>query len=204
MHTPDDPHLSSRTSHGKRAAVRRRVVSLKRRLRESRKRTRVASGVAVLATIAALVLAFQPEPAPQPVSLGSGRAGVFTVSDRGERPDRPTKPDTTRADASTEGGPTEEGAARYSGEEFEGRPTASGEPFAQAALTAAHRTLPIGTRVRVTNVSTQESVVVRVNDRGPFAKRRVIDLSKAAAREIGMLESGTAHVQLELLRGTRV
>ncbi len=157
----------------------------------------------MLATLIALVLAFQPEPAPQPIPLGKGRAGVMAVSDRGTPPasaDRPGAPATREpADVESAG----EGEASYYGDEFEGRPTASGEPFAQAALTAAHRTLPIGTRVRVTNVSSQESVVVRINDRGPFAERRVIDLSKAAAREIGMLEAGTAQVRLELLRGTR-
>jgi rare lipoprotein A len=158
----------------------------------------------VLATLIALVIAFQPEPAPQPIPLGKGRAGVMAVSDRGTPPtsaDRPEAPAAQEPAEQTE--PGGEGEASYYGDEFEGRPTASGEPFAQAALTAAHRTLPIGTRVRVTNVSSQESVVVRINDRGPFAERRVIDLSKAAAREIGMLEAGTARVRLELLRGTR-
>lgn len=201
MHTLDDASPSPHAPSGKRAALRRRVGSLSRRLRASRKRTQVATGSAVLATIAALVLAFQPEPAPGPVPLGKGRAGVATVSDRDTT--RRSESDRARRSTSPAVAPAGEGEASYYGDEFEGRPTASGEPFAQTGLTAAHRTLPIGSRVRVTNVSTQESVVVRVNDRGPFAERRVIDLSKAAAREIGMLQDGVARVRLELLRGTR-
>jgi len=66
-------------------------------------------------------------------------------------------------------------------------------------LTAAHRTLPLGTRLRVTNLSNGRAVTVTITDRGPFVKRRVIDLSYAAAREIGMIDPGTAPVQLEIL-----
>ena len=67
-------------------------------------------------------------------------------------------------------------------------------------MTAAHRTLPFGSHVRVTNTRNGRSVVVRINDRGPFSPRRIIDLSKAAAREIGMVRAGTAHVRIELLQ----
>lgn len=208
MPTAPSTSLPSHRRRGKRAALRRRASSLKHRLRESRKRTRAATGAAVLATIAALFFAFQPEPAPGPVPLGQGRAGVFTVADRGDAPARPASEapaaeadDAPEAPADAE--PAGEGEASYYGDEFEGRPTASGEPYAGTRLTAAHRTLPLGSRVRVTNLSTGEDVVVRVNDRGPFAGNRVIDLSKAAAREVGMLAAGTAPVRLELLRGAR-
>ncbi len=91
------------------------------------------------------------------------------------------------------------GRASYYGERFRGRRTASGERFDPDGLTAAHRTLPFGTRLRVTNERTGQSVVVRVNDRGPFHGSRVIDLSKAAARRIGMIRSGTARVRIERL-----
>ncbi|HET6566745.1 MAG TPA: septal ring lytic transglycosylase RlpA family protein [Rhodothermales bacterium] len=91
------------------------------------------------------------------------------------------------------------GQASYYGSELAGRRTASGERFDPSRLTAAHRTLPFGTLVRVTNLHNGESVVVRINDRGPFAARRVIDLSRAAARKIGMLARGTAKVRLELV-----
>lgn len=89
--------------------------------------------------------------------------------------------------------------ASYYGDRFAGRPTASGERFNPEDLTAAHRTLPFGSLVEVTNVATGKSVVVKINDRGPFHGNRDIDLSKAAAREIGMLPAGTAKVQLEVL-----
>lgn len=91
------------------------------------------------------------------------------------------------------------GAASYYGNELAGNPTASGENFDPNKLTAAHRTLPLGSRVRVTNPDNGESVVVRINDRGPFHGNRVIDLSLAAAREIGLLRSGVGQVRMALL-----
>ncbi len=77
--------------------------------------------------------------------------------------------------------------------------TASGERFDKRALTAAHRTLPFGTRVRVTHVASGRSVVVRINDRGPFTRGRVIDLSEAAARTLGMTGKGLAHVRIDVV-----
>jgi len=91
------------------------------------------------------------------------------------------------------------GMASYYGNELAGNRTASGERFDPAQLTAAHRSLPFGSLVRVTNTSNGDSVVVRINDRGPFTHGRVIDVSTAAAREIGMHRSGTARVKLALL-----
>lgn len=91
------------------------------------------------------------------------------------------------------------GVASWYGPGFHGRRSASGEVFNQNALTAAHRTLPFGTQVRVTNLSTGRSVVVRINDRGPFGHGRVIDLSAAAAAQIGLQASGVGRVQLEVL-----
>lgn len=81
-----------------------------------------------------------------------------------------------------------------------GKRTASGEPFNPAAFTAAHRHLPFGTRVRVTDVKSGRSVVVRINDRGPFHRARIIDLSLGAARAIGLHRSGVAKVRIEILR----
>ena len=78
--------------------------------------------------------------------------------------------------------------------------TASGEKFNPRELTAAHRTLPFGTRVRVTNVATGQSVTVRVNDRGPFINGRVIDVSHSAAESLGMVEQGVAKVKLDIIR----
>jgi rare lipoprotein A len=92
------------------------------------------------------------------------------------------------------------GEASYYGKELAGERTASGERFDPSGLTAAHPTLPMGSRVRVTNTHNGRSVVVRINDRGPFSRRRIIDLSYAAAKRLGMIASGIAHVRLELLR----
>ncbi len=91
------------------------------------------------------------------------------------------------------------GEASYYARGFEGRPTASGEPYRAAKLTAAHRTLPFGTLLRVTNERNGRSVVVRVNDRGPFHARRVVDLSRAAAAELGLVRRGRGQVRLDVL-----
>ncbi|HEV8309803.1 MAG TPA: septal ring lytic transglycosylase RlpA family protein [Methylomirabilota bacterium] len=93
------------------------------------------------------------------------------------------------------------GLASWYGPQHHGRPTASGESFDMQALTAAHRTLPLGTRLRVTNLENGRMVVVRVTDRGPYAPGRIIDLSLAAARTLGMLERGVARVRLEVMPG---
>ena len=90
----------------------------------------------------------------------------------------------------------DQGLASWYGERFHGKRTASGEPFNMQELTAAHRTLPFGTRVRVRNLDNGREVVVRINDRGPFNGRRVIDLSRAAATALGMVKSGVVKVQV--------
>ncbi|XGV95628.1 MAG: septal ring lytic transglycosylase RlpA family protein [Leptolyngbya sp. BL-A-14] len=91
------------------------------------------------------------------------------------------------------------GMASWYGPGFHGSPSASGEPFNQNAMTAAHRTLPFGTQVLVTNLANGQSVVVRINDRGPYSGDRVIDLSTAAARVLGLIQSGVAPVRLDVL-----
>lgn len=91
------------------------------------------------------------------------------------------------------------GGASYFSDEIAGQRTASGEICDPDTLTAAHRTLAFGSRVRVTNLANHQSVIVRINDRGPFHGGRIIDLSDAAAREIGMRQSGTAQVSLTLI-----
>ncbi|GGC34364.1 RlpA-like lipoprotein [Paraburkholderia caffeinilytica] len=102
----------------------------------------------------------------------------------------------------TDGGPSisdfhQTGRASWYGRGFHGRRTANGERFDMHALTAAHRTLPLGSYVRVTNPATSRSVVVRINDRGPYARGRVIDLSMAAAAALDMRHAGTARVKIE-------
>jgi len=96
---------------------------------------------------------------------------------------------------------SQEGRVSWYGPGFDGRRTASGEVFDTNDLTMAHRQLPFGSRVRVTNLQNGRSVIVRVNDRGPYDPRRIGDLSGAAARKIGMLESGVVPARLVVLDG---
>ena len=96
-----------------------------------------------------------------------------------------------------QGGYNAEGEASYYGAKHQGKRTASGERFDQNQLTAAHRTLPFGTQVRVTNLNNDKSVLVRINDRGPYARRRIIDLSRKAAQQLDMLRAGVAPVRVE-------
>ncbi len=103
-----------------------------------------------------------------------------------------------RANAPALNRPLERGIASWYGKQFHGRQTANGERYDMHDLTAAHPTLPFGTRLEVRNVQNGRSVVVRINDRGPFAKRRVIDLSYAAASAIGAVRAGTASVEIYL------
>ncbi|WP_124349520.1 septal ring lytic transglycosylase RlpA family protein [Pseudomonas chlororaphis] len=91
------------------------------------------------------------------------------------------------------------GVASYYGAKHHGKRTASGEPFNQHGMTAAHRELPFGTRVKVTNLNNDKSVVVRINDRGPHTRGRLIDLSRAAAQQLGMIRSGTAKVRVQAI-----
>jgi len=91
---------------------------------------------------------------------------------------------------------TRKGLASYYADSHEGKTTANGETYRQGKITAAHKTLPFGTKVEVTNLSNNKSVVVRINDRGPFIRGRIIDLTKAAAREIDMVGAGVAKVKI--------
>ncbi|MBD1432797.1 septal ring lytic transglycosylase RlpA family protein [Sphingobacterium sp. DN00404] len=95
----------------------------------------------------------------------------------------------------------ERGNASYYGGKFHGRTTASGERFNQNAMTAAHRTLPFGTKVTVKNLNNGKQVVVRINDRGPSSKSRMIDLSKGAATKIGMIRAGVVPVEIHYHNG---
>ena len=92
----------------------------------------------------------------------------------------------------------EEGDASYYADKLDGNKTASGEPYDKDAFTAAHRTLPFGTKVKVTYLKSGKSVDVVINDRGPHSKNRIIDLSGAAAKEIGIIDAGHGVVSLEV------
>jgi len=104
---------------------------------------------------------------------------------------RPARPELTAR--------IETGMASYYGRKFHGRRTASGERFDMTAMTAAHPSLPFGTRVRVTNLTNGRAVVLRINDRGPFKRGRIIDVSRAAAKELAMIGPGTAKVRVEVV-----
>jgi rare lipoprotein A len=112
-----------------------------------------------------------------------------------------TEPDPPIAEIPEPLQPTmvETGLASWYGRKFHGRRTASGEVYHQEKFTAAHRTLPWGSKVKVTNLANGKSVEVRINDRGPFVKDRIIDVSRAAARALGIVRAGIATVEVEWL-----
>jgi rare lipoprotein A len=140
-----------------------------------------------------------------PRSTKTAQTGSFGPQSYGSAPaSEPTAQGTPLADAKplTDDGTDvsdfhQTGRASWYGRFFHGRRTANGERYDMHALTAAHRTLPLGSYVRVTNPATSRSVVVRINDRGPYARGRVIDLSMAAASALDMRHAGTARVQIE-------
>lgn len=123
----------------------------------------------------------------------------------GPRPDLrvpPTAIDISELDIPVEAprtSPLGTGVASFYGRRFHGRPTASGERFDMNALTAAHRTLPFGTQLKVTNPRNGQSVIVRINDRGPFSKGRTLDLSREAANRLGLIRRGHGRVELEVI-----
>jgi len=94
---------------------------------------------------------------------------------------------------------TQDGIASYYADKFEGRTTASGEKYKHSKMTAAHKTLPFGTMVRVTNLENSNRVEVKINDRGPYVENRIIDLSKSAAEQLGFINQGLTEVKIEIL-----
>lgn len=173
-------------------------------LLKTQRRYLIMAAIGLLVICAALVTAtIRAEAASETVPLGDGVASINVqpgpdvqdLRSAASQNEEPVLPEEPKSAEQAMGG----GEASFYGARFAGRPTASGESFDPNAMTAAHRTLPFGSKVRVTNVNTGRSVVVRVNDRGPFHRSRVIDVSKAAARELGMVGSGKARVELALL-----
>lgn len=162
---------------------------------------RVSLAAALLfgGSLTAALAASEPETAPAPVDA---EAALATDLPRFE-PSEAALTVQALPEAGPEAAPEESGEdlgsgmASWYGAEFAGRRTASGERFDPAGYTAAHRTLPFGSKVRVTRG--ERSVVVRINDRGPFHGSRVIDLSRAAADELGLVRAGKGHVELALL-----
>ena len=117
-----------------------------------------------------------------------------------------TKPMITTAQAATQmpksPKPYQVGTASWYGEYFQGKETASGEPYDMNDFTAAHTTLPLGTYVRVTNLSNGKAVILRINDRGPYVDNRIIDVSYNAARALGFKDRGVQKVRLDVYRPT--
>ena len=135
------------------------------------------------------------------------RTSVFALTLIGCAQAPPLESQITVMSRSTAPGPgaaghfIEEGRASWYGDREDGGKTASGERMDRRAFTAAHRTLRMNSRVLVTNLGNGRQVTVRINDRGPYSKHRVIDLSEAAARELDMIDRGTAEVRIEVLEG---
>lgn len=107
---------------------------------------------------------------------------------------------TSTAPSHGQRGYTEEGKASYYSRKLQGRKMANGEPYKRNKLTAAHRTLPLGTKVKVTSLQTHKTVKVKITDRGPYAKGRVVDLSEAAARKLGYINAGVVPVKVKVIR----
>jgi rare lipoprotein A len=148
-------------------------------------RRRLAEGLAVLLSVA---------------SLGAGAASGPNSSEAATV-QKPTAVQTvSRRSKQIKNSPYEVGTASWYGEYFQGKETASGEPFDMQALTAAHPTLPLGSFVRVTNLRNGRAVVVRINDRGPVVEGRIIDVSYNTARVLGFHERGLQRVRLDLVR----
>ncbi|GAB3203033.1 rare lipoprotein A [Pontibacter aydingkolensis] len=97
-------------------------------------------------------------------------------------------------------GYTEEGKASYYSRKLQGRKMANGEPYRRGKLTAAHKTLPFGTKVKVTNLQNNQTVKVKITDRGPYAKGRIVDLSEAAAKKIGSVKAGVVPVKMKVIK----
>lgn len=145
-------------------------------------------GVTLLGCIAGCSLKQEPVPLP-PVPQAHEKVAPAPVPQAKEKAAPAEHPETTQV-----------GTASWYGPGFHGRETASGETFDQHALTAAHRTLPLGTEATVTNLETGQSVNVTINDRGPYVQGRQLDLSRAAAQQIGLTKTGVTKVKIETKR----
>ncbi len=146
-------------------------------------RRRLAEGLAVLLAVA---------------SLGAGAASGPNSSEAAKVTKLPVVQTSTQKNHRTRKKPYQVGTASWYGEQFQGKPTASGEPYDMRDFTAAHPSLPLGTYVRVTNLRNGRAVIVRINDRGPVVDGRIIDVSYNAARALGFRQRGLQRVRLDL------
>ena len=161
-------------------------------------RRRLAEGLAVLLSVASLGAGATS----RPTSLEAARVTPQPVrgTPPGAHTTRTTVTPVLKAGRANPSKPYQTGTASWYGERFQGKQTASGEPFDMRDFTAAHPTLPLGTFVRVTNLRNGKAVVVRINDRGPVVDDRIIDVSDSAARALGFKERGVQRVRLDLYR----
>ncbi|MBI3474991.1 MAG: septal ring lytic transglycosylase RlpA family protein [Acidobacteria bacterium] len=159
-------------------------------MRGKRMRRRLAESLAVLLSVA---------------SLGAGAASGPNSSEAAKVANKPTviQP-VSRRSKPIKNSPYEVGTASWYGDYFQGKATASGEPFDMQAMTAAHPTLPLGSFVRVTNLRNGRAVVVRINDRGPVVEGRIIDVSYNTARVLGFEGRGIQKVRLDLVKPVAV
>ena len=153
-------------------------------------RRRLAEGLAVLLSVASLGAGA----ASGPSSLEAAKVTTPTVIETGRHKTRKTNSSKSKG--------YQIGTASWYGEQFQGKQTASGEPFDMRAFTAAHPRLPLGTLVKVTNLKNGKFVVVRINDRGPVVDGRIIDVSSSAAHALGFKERGVQTVRLDLYQTT--
>ena len=153
-------------------------------------RRRLAEGLAVVLSVASLGAGA----ASRPSSLEAAKVTQPLVIETGGHKTRRTNSPKSKA--------YQAGTASWYGQQFEGRQTASGEPFEMRDFTAAHPSLPLGSFVKVTNLRNGKVVVVRINDRGPFVDDRIIDVSYNAARALGFKERGVQNVRLDLYQPT--
>ena len=153
-------------------------------------RRRLAEGLAVVLSVASLGAGA----ASRPSSLEAAKVTQPPVMETGGHKTGKTNSPKSKA--------YQVGTASWYGEQFQGKPTASGEPFEMRDFTAAHPTLPLGCFVKVTNLRNGKVVVVRINDRGPFVYDRIIDVSYNAARALGFKERGLQRVRLDLTQPT--
>jgi rare lipoprotein A len=160
-------------------------------------RRRLAEGLAVLLSIASLGAGA----ASGPSSLEAAKVTQPPVMETGRHKTRKTN---SPKSAVYKVRPYQVGTASWYGVQFQGKPTASGEPFDMRDFTAAHPSLPLGSFVKVTNLKNGKAVVVRINDRGPVVDGRIIDVSYNAARALGFNERGLQTVRLDLYRPTEV
>ena len=139
------------------------------------------------------------------VSESQKNTPTDSIINNQEAQDNSPKPaQESRVSKTADAPQVQSGKASWYGPGLHGKLTASGETFDQTAMTAAHNSLPLGSKAKVTNLSNGRSVEVRINDRGPFVPDRIIDLSRAAARAIGILDRGITWVRVELIGASRV